>query len=315
MFTLAKPLKKFLAAGTIAAALALTVPSMLGGAAFAATINTHQVLRAGDHGQAVKMLQKKLHSLHYYRYNIDGLYGPITRTAVKGYQHNHGLAVDGIAGPHTLGALFHSHSANKKSPKTLRIGDHGKVVKHLQQKLKDRGYYTYTIDGIFGPITKKAVSSFKKDHGLRADGIAGPKTWAALNGKKKKEAVAGTETSGSDVSHIISDAKALIGTPYVWGGTSPNGFDCSGFVQYVFKENGISIPRTVSAMWNDAKPVNTLEPGDLVFFHTYKAGPSHVGIYIGNGKFIQAGSSTGVKISKMDLNYWSSRYLGAKSEL
>lgn len=317
MLKIAKPVKKFLAAGTIAAALTLTVPSMLGGTAFAATISTHQLLYMGDHGQAVKTLQKKLHSLHYYNFRIDGLYGPITRASVEGYQRDHGLLVDGIAGPHTLGSLFGSHSSHKTSAKkshwkTLRIGDHGKEVKWLQQKLKDRGYYTYNIDGIFGPITKRAVTSFEKDNGLHPDGIAGPKTHEAL---LKKEAVKGTETSGPKVSNIIADAKKLIGTPYQWGGTTPSGFDCSGFVQYVFKENGVSIPRTVAAMWNDAKPVNTLEPGDLVFFHTYKAGPSHVGIYIGNGKFIQDGSSTGVKISSMNLSYWKSRYLGAKTEL
>jgi peptidoglycan endopeptidase LytE len=111
---------------------------------------------------------------------------------------------------------------------------------------------------------------------------------------------------------VINEANKYIGTPYLWGGNTPAGFDCSGFTKYVFDHVGISIPRTAATQWSGLKPVSTPNPGDLVFFETYAPGPSHVGIYLGNNKFIQAGSS-GVSIADMTNTYWKPRYLGART--
>ncbi|MBX6395224.1 MAG: C40 family peptidase [Alicyclobacillaceae bacterium] len=114
-------------------------------------------------------------------------------------------------------------------------------------------------------------------------------------------------------SEIVATAKKYVGSPYAWGGTTPSGFDCSGFVQYVFAQNGIDLPRTASEMYEVGTPVtDDLQPGDLVFFTTYAPGASHVGIYLGSDQFISATSSSGVQIVSMDNPYWASRYLGAK---
>lgn len=125
------------------------------------------------------------------------------------------------------------------------------------------------------------------------------------------------QTTSSKASAVIATAKNYMGVPYVWGGESPSGFDCSGFTQYVLKKNGVSIPRVTSDQYGAGVAVSksNLKVGDLVFFTTYKAGPSHVGFYMGNGKFIHASSSKGVTISSMDSSYYSSRYIGARRVL
>lgn len=122
-----------------------------------------------------------------------------------------------------------------------------------------------------------------------------------------------TETAASfKVDQLITEAKKYIGVPYVWGGSTTSGFDCSGYLNYVYNKIGVSIPRTVATIWNSTKTVSSPKIGDIVFFET-GTGPSHAGIYLGNNKFIHSGSSTGVTISDMTLNYWKSRYLGAKT--
>ena len=115
-------------------------------------------------------------------------------------------------------------------------------------------------------------------------------------------------------SAIIATAKKYIGVPYVWGGSTPSGFDCSGYVQYVFKAHGITLPRTSKEQYNVGTWVSksSLKAGDLVFFNTEGNGVSHLGIYIGNNQFIHASSSKGVIITSMSNTYWAPRYYGAK---
>lgn len=115
-----------------------------------------------------------------------------------------------------------------------------------------------------------------------------------------------------DPSVIVNTAKKHIGTPYKWAGTTPGGFDCSGFVMYVFGQHDINVPRTTTDIWNKGKRVSNPSVGDVVVFTTYKPGPSHVGIYIGDNKFIHSGDR-GVEISSMDNVYWKPRYMGAVS--
>lgn len=136
--------------------------------------------------------------------------------------------------------------------------------------------------------------------------------------KPSASALNGSNTDGTTASKLITTAKKYIGVPYVWGGSTPSGFDCSGFVQYVFKAHGISLPRTAKQQWNVGTSVSkaNLKPGDLVYFaNTYTTGISHLGIYIGNNQFIHASSSQGVTISSLSNSYWASHYYGAKRVL
>lgn len=118
-----------------------------------------------------------------------------------------------------------------------------------------------------------------------------------------------------EAGKLTKVAKSLIGTRYVYGGTTTKGFDCSGFLGYVFDSVGVDLPRTSSAMYatGDKVEKKDLEPGDLVFFNTSGKGVSHVGVYIGDGKFAHASSSRGVRVDKLnDPYYWGKRYVGAK---
>lgn len=111
---------------------------------------------------------------------------------------------------------------------------------------------------------------------------------------------------------LTRSALRFLGSPYVFGGTTASGFDCSGFVQHVFAMLGIGLPRTADAQYDVGRPaVGGPRPGDLVFFDTY-GGVSHVGIYLGRGQFVHASSSRGVMVSRLSESYWASRYVGAK---
>jgi len=130
------------------------------------------------------------------------------------------------------------------------------------------------------------------------------------------EPARGNATSGSTNGYELSGtALALRGTPYRNGGTDPNGFDCSGFVWYVFAQHGVSVPRTVEDQFRvgGVVPPPDLRAGDLVFFSTTAPGASHVGILVGGDSFVHAPSERGVvRIDRLGAPYWSSRFLGAR---
>ena len=121
--------------------------------------------------------------------------------------------------------------------------------------------------------------------------------------------------SGGSGGGVVGTAMKYLGARYVFGGTSPAGFDCSGFVWYVHKAAGRSISRGMWGQLNGGPriPISELQPGDTVFFaNTYMPGLSHDGIYIGGGRFIHASDETsGVKISSLSDAYWGPRFVGA----
>jgi cell wall-associated NlpC family hydrolase len=129
---------------------------------------------------------------------------------------------------------------------------------------------------------------------------------------------AAPRTASVDGYALAGTALALRGTPYRNGGTDPNGFDCSGFIQFVFSQYGLSLPREVREQYRVGKSVKAedLAPGDILFFTTTDPGPSHVAIAIGGDQFVHAPSSIGVvRVEHLSSSYWSPRYLGARRVL
>lgn len=225
-----------------------------------------------------------------------------------------------------------------------KIGNSGEIVKLIQRKLVKQGI-KIEIDGKYGKDTENAVRIFQKRKKLKVDGIIGEETYFALVGKyipnkkniknkrKNKNVFHNTENIyGIDdhivrwkeagvlkgkVKNITEEAKRYIGVPYRFGGITPEGFDCSGFIQYVFNRQGIDLPRSADEQFERGNKINinSLRPGDLVFFNTYDEGVSHSGIYIGSGDFISATTSQGIAIATMKNGYWHDRYIGASRVL
>jgi len=218
---------------------------------------------------------------------------------------------------------------------TLQYGDKGKSVTAVQQQLIKHGYNATDKNGVYGKETKWAVRLFQQDRGLPVDGIVGPATYNALmsaprstkavltqnaatkavatksaftNNNATSRRVAGQSITGkniklnnitknetpSSIHAILAEADKYRGVPYVFGGTTPSRLADE---QY---NVGVEVSRA------------NLKAGDLVFFETYEPGPSHSGIYIGDGKFISATSSRGVAVADLDTGYWGERYIGAK---
>ncbi|MCK7607531.1 peptidoglycan-binding protein [Geobacillus stearothermophilus] len=272
-------------------------------------------LTIGSRGDDVRKLQQQLKQLGYFTYSdITGYYGVLTADAIRRFQRDNSLPVTGAVDNQTVARLASAVKAKTTSPAPiererlavrLSIGALGDDVKRIQTKLKELGYFWTDITGYYGTATADAVRRFQQAAQLPATGIVDGETYERLIGQ--------APAAKLDVIELVADAAELLGVPYVWGGETPEeGFDCSGFIFYLFQQQGVPIPRTVALMWNAGASVSAPEVGDIVFFATTTNGPSHAGIYIGNGQFIHSGASTGVTTSRLDQPYWKQRYLGAK---
>ena len=195
------------------------------------------------------------------------------------------------------------------SASAFEQGDEGQEVSLIQAKLSTLGY-DVSADGNFGEQTTIAVKAFQRDRGLTADGVVGAQTYGLLLGR---DIPVSRDSSAATARRLIQTASRYIGVPYVFGGTTPDGFDCSGFMRYVYAKSGVYLPRMADSQFYSGRQISMsqLRPGDLIFFTTYEPGASHVGIYVGDGNFIHAGTSTGVTVSSAFTGYWGARYYGA----
>ncbi len=289
----------------------------------------YTVLSSGMTAEFVKIVQQRLMELDYMEPDDPTtLYGPITTQAIEYFQRKNGLPVDGIAGVQTQQLLF----SDEAKYYTVSEGTEGPDVESIQERLSKLGYPA-TVDGSFGPTTTKAVRYFQRMNGLTDDGNVGNDTREALYSKNaepsleytqsKKDSASNSDNSGSggesgsvqsipgDAEAFVQSALSLLGKKYVWGGKGPNVFDCSGFVYYALKISGNGIDYMTSAGWHNSGyqkigSMQDLKRGDVIDYR------GHVGIYLGDGKMVDASSSEGkVRItgSIFESNYWTSHFL------
>ena len=192
----------------------------------------------------------------------------------------------------------------------LQVGDEGNEVAEVQTALSRLGY-DVTPDGSYGPGTAAAVTAFEAANGMETDGVVGPVVYQALLGRTMPEIHRG---DSAVVRRLTSIAMQYVGVPYVYGGSTPDGFDCSGFVMYVFRQAGISLPRTADDQYMIGVPVapSNLRAGDLVFFVDDSGELSHVGIYLQDGQFIHASIYTGIDFDSLHRDWRREHYLGAR---
>ena len=212
-----------------------------------------------------------------------------------------------------LSAMIFSVTSVASADNSFQQGDQGSEVAEIQGQLINLGY-DVIADGEYGPATVDAVRQFQESQGITPDGLVGPATYEALLGRDMPDISRG---SNMLARRIVQTSMQYMGVPYVFGGNTPSGFDCSGYVRYVFAQAGIYLPRMADEQYYSTTPISTpeLRAGDLVFFSTYTYGPSHVGIYLGDGQFIHASSSRGVSIASLSTSYWTSTYIGARRAL
>lgn len=193
-------------------------------------------------------------------------------------------------------------STNGGRVSLLRTGTVGRVTDS-----QGEWYRLAFVGGVTGWVNAKFLRNTSKEVTRVPSEVKATKPSNVASAKS-------TGPSTSSARALINSALSLQGIRYSWGGTSRNGFDCSGFVQYVFRQHGVRLPRTSreQARVGSAVPRDSLRAGDLVFFITRGRSISHVGIYIGNNRFVHASSGGGrIRVDALQ-GYYSRRYAGAR---
>ena len=183
----------------------------------------------------------------------------------------------------TVTAAFVAPAPGPGASPVLRQGTRGAEVVDLQRRLG------LAPDGVFGPNTLRAVRTFQAQQRLTADGIVGARTWAALRGQPPASVRVSRSSTRAPLpadrgAAVVAEAARHAGKPYVYGATGPSSFDCSGLVQYVYRQVGVSLPRTSAQQAAAARPVRrgSEQLGDLIIFRS-RGTVTHVGIYAGDG--------------------------------
>lgn len=183
---------------------------------------------------------------------------------------------------------------------------------------EENGWSKVKVDGMEGYVSSSLLSDTKQETSRGSDDIRRPEVNATPEVPSKVPPVSNANTTKPTVggAAILATANQYLGAKYIYGGTTPSGFDCSGFTFYVYKQHGITLNRTAATQYSNGVAVNRndLQQGDLVMFG--KSGINHVGIYIGGGKMIHAANpSRGVTTDTINSGYYNINYVGARRVL
>jgi cell wall-associated NlpC family hydrolase len=219
-----------------------------------------------------------------------------------------GAAVTVLAGPETASAATTKTSSaawargNKPiaTKPLLRYGDAGSAVRYVQRSLD------VPVSGWYGSATRTAVAKFQGRVGLRKTGVMTYNTWRSLFYADNNHLLHGATGNNTTFrARVLREAAKLKGIPYVYGGTTTRGFDCSGYTGYVYKKAGKKLPRTARQQYSASKHISRVaaKPGDLVFFKSGGGSVYHVGIYAG-GNMLWHSSRPGRPVAKAKI--WTS---------
>ena len=185
----------------------------------------------------------------------------------------------------------------------------------MTNALRSLGAWSLAL-ATLGPVCASAQSSPATPGGVQVIDMGpatpAPQKHAAKPSARPTATATATAAGLPGASALVHTALSFIGVPFRMGGTTPRAFDCSGFTQYAFASIGVRIPRTADQQFYSGRPIaGDPLPGDLVFFQTYQFGPSHVGLYLGGGRFVNA-IGKDVHVDTFDSTYFRGRYLGAR---
>lgn len=265
----------------------------------------YKIVTLAKKGTAVKATSsKKVGSTTWYKVSANGKTGwvsgtlltktaasPAKKAAVKAPAPS---KVASAAGTYKTNYNSNIRANAGTNHKIVTLAKKGTIVKvSASTKVGSATWYKVSANGRTGWVSGSLLSKVA--------------TTAKASTANTASAVSKASSSYSS-SSIVQSAIALKGSPYRFGGTTPAGFDCSGFIQYVYKQNGKSVSRSTLTQFAETTTVSSPQPGDLVFFaNTYRPGISHVGIYIGNNQFVHSG---GAKAEVKSLNdvYWGPKF-------
>jgi cell wall-associated NlpC family hydrolase len=292
------------AAGAATAALSVGLLVGTTGPAAAAgcktSYTTYSTVKVGRTGSKAGAVECLLHKAGYAT-TQNRSFSSSDAKKLKAFQSKHALKATGKTNGATWAALI----AQGSTP-ALEHGDTGSSVRRLQLALRALGHDELPGTKLYGDLTEAAVRSLQTSVGLPVTGTVSDPEWAVLQDGQAPAAEPapppdGGSTSASKGEVALEFAKKQIGDKYKYGAAGPDKWDCSGLTMKAWAEAGVSLPHNSAAQYKIGKKVKEedLRPGDLVFFYS---GPSHVGIYAGDGKVVHA-PKPGEKVGYIKIKY------------
>ena len=255
-----------------------------------------------------------------FRVSYNNWTGFVSAEAIELFKRNDTFACYGVVDTEELSVFSEAAAENENAEPVATLTGGARIeVSAFRQ-----GWFAIKSGDIEGFVSGDSLDLTLEKEAPKPVVKTPPKEEKKTEGTAKEEADSKTEDSSSPVvngsgSDIAAYAMQFVGVPYVYGGASPSGFDCSGFTRYVFAQFGVKLPHGATPQLNSGAEVSrdNLQPGDLVFFQgTYatSSAASHCGIYIGDGQFIHSASSgnRGITISNLSDSYYSRHYLTAR---